>query len=124
MNSSGRNAYACRSAKAGVISLVVLGLVFVGIFSSCSQEKAVERLMADPQMSKLILDRIWQSPETKETLVEMVMNDPESRKKLMESVVQDSSQAMVMMDMMLESENLTDMLTEKTVPLHTKTRRR
>ncbi len=42
----------------------------------------------------------------------------------MESVVQDSSQAMVMMDMMLESENLTDMLTEKTAPLHTKKRRR
>ena len=124
MKSPGRGPHAFRFAKAGVISLVVLGLVFLGVFSSCSQEKAVERLMADPQMSKLILDRIWQSPETKDTLVQMVMDDPESIKKLMESVVQDSSQATVMMDMMMESEDLTDMLTEKTAPLHQKKRRR
>ncbi len=123
MKSPGRGPHAFRFAKAGVISLVVLGLAFVGIFSSCSQEKAVERLMADPQMSKLILDRIWQSPETKEVLVEMVMNDPESRQKFLESIVQDSSQATLMMDMMMESEDLTGMLTEKTAPLHTKKRR-
>ena len=123
MESSGRGPHVFCSAKAGVVPLVVLGLVFLGLFSGCSQEKAVERLMADPQMSKLILDRIWEIPETKDTLVQMVMNDPESVKKLMESVVQDSSQATVMMDMMMESEDLTDMLTEKTAPLHTKKRR-
>ena len=124
MESSGRGSHVFRLAKAGLISLVVLGLVFLGIFSGCSQEKAVERLMADPQMSKLILDRIWEIPETKDTLVQMVMSDPESVKKLLESVVQDSSQAAAMMDMMMESEVLTDMLTEKTAPLHEKKRRR
>jgi hypothetical protein len=123
MKSPGRGPHAFRFSKVGVISLVVLGLGLVGIFSSCSQEKAVERLMADPQMSKLILDRIWQSPETKEVLVEMVMNDPESRQKFLESVVQDSSQATLMMDLMMENEDLTGMLTEKTAPLHTKKRR-
>jgi hypothetical protein len=123
MKSPGRGPHAFRFAKVGVISLVVVGLALVGIFSSCSQEKAVERLMADPQMSKLILDRIWQTPETKETLVEMVMNDPESRKKLMESVVQDSIQAKTLMDMMMQNEALTGMLTEKTAPLHTKKKR-
>jgi hypothetical protein len=123
MESSGRGSQVFRLAKAGVVSLGVLGLVFLWIFSGCSQEQAVERLMADPQMSKLILERIWEIPETKDTLVQMVMNDPESVKKLMESVAQDSSQATVMMDMMMESEALTDMLTEKTAPLHQKRRR-
>ena len=123
MKSLRRSPHALRFAKIGVISLVVLGLAFLGIFSSCSQEKAVERLMADPQMSKLILERIWQTPETKEALVEMVMNDPESMNKILESVVQDTTQATAMMDMMMANEDLNDMLTEKTAELHKKKRR-
>jgi hypothetical protein len=123
MESSGHSPHVFCLAKAGLISLIILGLAFLGVFSGCSQEKAVERLMADPQMSKLILDRIWEIPETKDTLVQMVMDDPESRQKLLESVVQDSSQAAAMMDMMMKSEALTGMLTEKTAPLHTKKRR-
>ncbi|MFQ6002937.1 MAG: hypothetical protein ACE5KJ_04250 [Candidatus Zixiibacteriota bacterium] len=107
----------------GVICLIVVCLAFVVVFSNCSQEKAVERLMADPQMSKLILDRIWQTPETKEALVEMVMNDPESMNKILESVIQDTTQAKAMMDMMMANENLKDMLTEKTAELHKKKRR-
>jgi hypothetical protein len=115
--------HALRLAKIGVISLIAVSLAFLGIFSGCSQEKAVERLMADPQMSKLILDRIWQTPETKEALVEMVMNDPESMNNILESVVQDTSQAKAMMDMMMANEDLTDMLTEKTAELHKKRKR-
>jgi hypothetical protein len=123
MRSLRRSPQALRFAKIGVISLIAVSLAFLGIFSNCSQEKAVERLMADPQMSKLILDRIWQTPETKEALVQMVMNDPESMKKLLESVVQDSTQATAMMDMMMANEDLKDMLTEKTTELHKKKRR-
>jgi hypothetical protein len=123
MKSSRCSPHALLFAKIGVIFLIAVSLAFLGIFSGCSQEKAVERLMADPQMSKLILDRIWQTPETKETLVEMVMNDPESMKKLLESVTQDSIQATAMMDMMMANEDLKDMLTEKTAELHKKKRR-
>jgi hypothetical protein len=112
--------HALRFAKIGVISLIAISLAFLGIFSGCSREKAVENLMADPQMSRLILDRIWQSPTLKDTLVQMVMNDPVSKNKILESVVQDSSQAAAMMDRMMANENLKDMLTEKTVELHTK----
>jgi membrane-associated PAP2 superfamily phosphatase len=118
-----RDPHALRFAKIGVISLIVVVLAFSGIFFSCSQEKAVERLMSDPQMSKLILERIWQTPETKEALVKMVMNDPESMNKLLESVVQDTIQAAKMMDRMMAKEDLKDMLTEKTADLHTKKRR-
>jgi hypothetical protein len=120
MKSSGRGPHALRFARIGVISLIALGLAFWVIFSGCSREKAVENLMADPQMSKLILDRIWQTPETKDALVEMVMNDPESMNKILESVVQDTTRAPAMMDMMMANEDLKDMLTEKTAELHTK----
>ena len=123
MKSFRRGPYALLSAKIGVISLIAVSLAFLGIFSGCSREKAVENLMADPQMSKLILDRIWQTPETKESLVEMVRNDPESMNKILESVVQDTSQAEAMMDRMMANEDLKDMLTEKTAELHKKKRR-
>lgn len=115
---------ALRFSKIAVISLLAVVFAFLGIFSGCSREKAVENLMADPQMSKLILDRIWETPETKETLVGMVMDDAESMKTILESVVQDSSRAAAMMDMLMANEDLKDMLTEKTTDLHTKTRRR
>ncbi len=115
---------ALRLSKIAVVCLLAVAFGFLGIFSGCSREKAVENLMADPQMSQLILDRIWQTPETKEALVGMVMDDAESMKKILDSVVQDSSRAAAMMDMLMANEDLKDMLTEKTTDLHTKTRRR
>jgi membrane-associated PAP2 superfamily phosphatase len=109
-----------RFAKIAVISLITVGLAFLAIFSGCSREKAVQQLMSDPQMSKLVLEKIWQTPATKDTLVKMVMNDPESMQKIMESMVKDRSQAEAMMDMMMANEDLKDMLTQKTLPLHEK----
>ena len=52
------------------------------IFVSCSREKAMEQLMADPQMSQMIMQKIWETPETKAQLVKMVMDDPESMNEL------------------------------------------
>jgi len=111
-------------AKITVVLLITVGLSFLAIFSNCSREKAVQQLMSDPQMSKLILEKIWQTPATKDTLVKMVMNDPESMKKIMESMVKDRSHAEAMMDMMMANEDLKGMLTEKTLPLHENMMRR
>ena len=46
------------------------------VFSSCSREKALVQLMADRQMSQMIMQKIWATPETKEQLVQLVMDDP------------------------------------------------
>jgi len=109
-----------RFAKIAVISLITVGFAFLAIFSSCSREKAVQQLMSDPQMSKLVLEKLWRTPATKDTLVKMVMDDPESMTKIMESMVKDRSHAEAMMDMMMANEDLKDMLTQKTLPLHEK----
>ena len=124
MKSSRCGSYTLRLTKIGAILLIAVNLLLLVLFSSCSREKAVEQLMADPQMSKLILEKMWQTPATKDTLVKMVMNDPESMRKIMESMVQDRSHAEAMMDMMMTNENLKDMLTEKTLPLHEKMMKR
>jgi hypothetical protein len=105
-------------AKITAVVLITVALSFLAVFSSCSREKAVQQLMSDPQMSKLILEKIWQTPATKDTLVKMVMNDPESMQKIMESIVGDREHASAMMDMMMANEDLREMLTEKTLPLH------
>ena len=104
--------------KITVVFLIATVLAFLGIFSSCSREKAVQQLMADPQMSKLILEKMWQTPATKDTLVKMVMNDPESMQKIMQFMVSDRDHATAMLDMMMANEGLKDMMTEKTAPLH------
>jgi len=109
--------------KIVIFSLIFVCLVSLVIFTSCSREKAMEQLMADPQMSQMIMQKIWESPETKEQLVQMVMDDPESMNKLRESIVADSTKAAQMLDMMLANEDLGGIIKEKTADLHTKKRR-
>lgn len=109
--------------KIVILSLIFTCLAFFVILSSCSREKAMEQLMADPQMSQMIMQKIWETPETKEQLVQMVMNDPESMNKLRESLVADSAKADMMLNMMLANEDLEGMLKEKTADLHKKRRK-
>ncbi len=110
--------------KVVVCSLILACLVSLVIFASCSREKAMEQLMADPQMSQLIMDKIWNTPETKQQLVQMVMDDPESMNQLRESLVADSTKAGMMLDMMLANETFQEMIKEKTADLHGTGRRR
>jgi len=109
--------------KSVVCSLILACLALLVIFTSCSREKAMEQLMADPQMSQLVMQKIWETPETKDQLVQMVMEDPESMNRLRESLLADSAKADMMLDMMLANEDLEGMIKEKTADLHKKKRR-
>lgn len=99
-------------------ALVFACITSLVILASCSKENAVKQLMADPQMSKMIMDKIWETPATKEQLVKMVMNDPESMNNIKDSLLADPASAAQIMDMMLAREDLKGMITEKTVALH------
>jgi hypothetical protein len=109
--------------KTAICFLALACLVTFLIFVNCSREKAMEQLMADPQMSQLIMQKIWETPETKAQLVQMVMDDPESMNELKQSLVADSTKAAMMLNLMLADENLEGMIKEKTADLHS-TRRR
>jgi outer membrane murein-binding lipoprotein Lpp len=110
--------------KVAVCFLILAGLVSVMLVAGCSREKAMEQLMADPQMSQLIMDKLWNTPATKQQLVQMVMDDPESMNQLRQSLVADSTKAASMMDMMMASENLKEMIKAKTAELCETGRRR
>jgi hypothetical protein len=103
--------------KMALVLVILTCLAFLVIFTSCSREKAMEQLMADPQMSQMIMEKIWETPETKQMLVQKVMDDPESMNKLKESIVTDSTKAAMMLDMMLAKEDLQEMIKEKTEDL-------
>jgi len=109
--------------KCVIGSLILACLALLVIVTSCSREKAMEQLMADPQMSELIMQKIWETPETKQQLVQMVMDDPESMNKLRESLLADSTKAAQMLDMMLANEDMEGMIKEKTADLHKKKRK-
>ena len=109
--------------KMAICFLAFACLVTLLILVSCSREKAMEQLMADPQMSQMIMQKIWETPETKGQLVQMVMDDPESMNQLKQSLVADSTKAAIMLDMMLGDENLEGMIKEKTADLHSKKKR-
>ncbi len=104
--------------KAVICFLILAGLVSLLFLANCSREKAMEQLMADPQMSQMIMDKIWNTPETKQQLVKMVMDDPESMNQLRQSLVADSTNAAMMLDMILANENLQEMIKGKTAELH------
>jgi hypothetical protein len=110
--------------KMALVFVILTCLTFLVIFTSCSREKAMEQLMADPQMSQLIMDKIWETPETKQMLVQKVMEDPESMNKLKESLIADSTKAAMMLDMLMANEDLQEMIKEKTADLHKRTGRR
>ncbi len=103
--------------KVAVCFLILAGLVSVMLVAGCSREKAMEQLMADPQMSQLIMDKLWNTPATKQQLVQMVMDDPESMSQLRQSLAADSTKAATMLDMMLANENLKEMIKAKTADL-------
>jgi len=104
--------------KIFMFSLVLAGIVLLTILTSCSRESAVKQMMADPQMSAMIMQQMWDTPATKAKLVEMVENDPESMNQIRGSLVKDAAKAAEMMDLMLAQENLKGMITEKTMELH------
>jgi len=103
--------------KVAVCFLILAGLVSLIVVAGCSREKAMEQLMADPQMSQLIMDKLWSTPETKQQLVQMVMDDPESMNQLRQSLVADPTNAAMTLDMMLANESLKEMITQKTAEL-------
>jgi hypothetical protein len=98
--------------------LVLTGIILLTMFTGCSRENAVKQMMADPQMSAMIMQQLWETPATKAKLVEMVENDTSSMNQIKESLVQDSAKAAEMMDLMLAQEDLKEMITEKTMELH------
>jgi alpha-N-acetylglucosamine transferase len=101
-----------------LFSLVLAGIVLLTILTSCSRENAVKQMMADPQMSAMIMQQLWETPATKAKLVEMVENDTSSMDQIKESLVKDPAKAAEMVDLMLAQEDLKEMITEKTMELH------
>ncbi|HEX7401555.1 MAG TPA: hypothetical protein VF369_05190 [candidate division Zixibacteria bacterium] len=101
-----------------LFSLVLAGIVLLTMLTSCSRENAVKQMMADPQMSAMIMQQMWDTPATKAKLLEMVENDPESMNQIKEALVMDPTKAAEMMDLMLAQENLKGMIMERTMEMH------
>jgi hypothetical protein len=102
--------------------ILFLTMLFFGMISlitfSCNRESAVKQLMADPQMSQMVMQMMWETPANKTKLMEKMMADPESMNKIKETLISDPNQAASLMDMMLAKEDLKGMITEKTMALH------
>ena len=98
--------------------MVLAGFVLLTMFTGCSRENAVKQMMADPQMSAMLMQQMWETPATKAKLIEMVESDTSSMNQIEESLVKDPAKAAEMMDLMLAQEDLKEMITEKTAELH------
>jgi hypothetical protein len=102
-----------------VLFVLVLTVAVCIIFlDGCNRESAVKQLMADPQMSQMVMQTMWETPTVKAKLMEKMMADPETMNKIKEALISDPNQAAMLMDMMLAKEDLKGMITEKTMALH------
>lgn len=76
--------------KKGIAILALL--VLLGSFlltSSCDQEKAIDTMMANPEIAQRITQKMMENPEFKEDMMWMIMADTTMMGVMMDSLVTD-----------------------------------
>jgi hypothetical protein len=93
--------------------LILLIPVLFLIFLSCSQEKAVERMMQNEEIAAMVMAKMMENPDMKAKVMDNMMQDPQTKEMLMNSIAGDSTMAMTMADKMMANDWSKEMLTKK-----------
>ena len=83
-----------------ILFLVGLAIIFLSILalSNCSQQKAIDTMMANPEMSAMLIQKIMDTPELKVKMTGMMISDTAFVAHMMATIIGDHS----MMDQMME----------------------
>ncbi|KPL04342.1 MAG: hypothetical protein AMJ90_01195 [candidate division Zixibacteria bacterium SM23_73_2] len=106
--------------KSLLISFALTILLVALLFSSCSQEKAVDTMMANPEISEMIMKKMMESPEHKNRVMNMTMQDSVFIYRVMDSILVDQSLMDAMMVKMVENEYAQELIKEKAQELRRK----
>jgi len=80
-----------------VFFVVVLLLVSLALFS-CNNQKAFERMLANPEVAALVMQKIWENPELKAKMADMVANDATEMQAIMDRMVASPEMSKMMID--------------------------
>jgi predicted LPLAT superfamily acyltransferase len=93
--------------------LILLIPVLFLVFLSCSQEKAVERMMANKEIATMMMTKMMENPEMKAEVMQKMMQDPAIMTQVMDSFLNDTTLVASMVDKMMANDWIKGMLTQK-----------
>jgi len=99
--------------------LILLIPVLILVFLSCSQEKAVQQMMANKEIATMIMTKMMENPDMKTEVMQKMMQDPAVIDQMMNSMVSDTSMAMTMIDKMMANDWTKGMISKKVADLKT-----
>lgn len=100
-----------------LVILLIPALVLV--FLSCSQEKAVQQMMANKEIATMMMTKMMENPEMKAEVMQKMMQDPDVIGKMMDSMVGDTTMAMTMINKMMANDWAKGMISKKVAELKT-----
>lgn len=100
-----------------LVILLIPALVLV--FLSCSQEKAVQQMMANKEIATMMMTKMMENPEMKAQVIQKMMQDPDVMGKMMDSMVGDTTMAMTMINKMMANDWAKGMISKKVADLKT-----
>ncbi len=83
------------------------------IFLSCSQEKAVQQMMANKEIATMMMTKMMENPDMKAEVMQKMMQDPAVMDQMMNSMVSDSTMAMTMINKMMANDWAKDAISKK-----------
>ena len=93
--------------------VILLIPLLILAFLSCSQEKAVQQMMANKEIATMMMTKMIENPEMKAEVLQKMMQDPAVIDQMMNSMVSDTSMAMTMIDKMMANDWAKDAISKK-----------
>jgi len=84
--------------------LVLLIPALILVVLSCSQEKAVQQMMQNKEISTMMMTKMMENPDMKAEVMQKMMQDPDAMNKMMDSMVSDTTMAMTMISKMMAND--------------------
>ena len=95
-----------------IITLLFLSAGFLMI-SGCDQDKAIDTMMASPEIAEKITQKMMENPEFKEDMMWMIMADTTMMNMLMDSLITHHPMMESMFEKMMEDDWSKEQITSK-----------
>ena len=88
------------------IAITILLFLLAGLFmiSGCDQDKAIDTMMANPEIAEKITQKMMENPEFKENMMWMIMADTTMMGMMMDSLITHQPMMNKMFDRMMEND--------------------
>ena len=83
------------------------------VISNCSQQKAIDTMMANPEMSAMLMKKIMDTPELKEKMMGMTISDTTFVAHMMDTIIKDHPIMDRMMERMMGDEYCKELISQR-----------